>query len=65
MSSRRKAFEAFVYEETSMKVCELVGPNCIEYDRIHDGLCEDRGWRLVLAKEWLRRRRPAANDAVI
>ena len=63
MRTQRQLFEAFVHDETSVKVCELVGPNCIEYDRIHDDLCEDRAWRLTLAKEWRKRRRPAANDA--
>lgn len=52
----KEIYEAFVYEETSIRVAELAGPNSHEYEQLHEQLMEDRQWRLQLAKE-LRRRR--------
>ena len=58
----RSLFEAFLYEETSIRVCEEMGPNAIDYDRRHDELMDDRGWRFSVHKEFRRRRRTSAND---
>ena len=59
---QKHLFEAFLYEETSIRVCEEMGPNAIDYDRRHDQLMEDRDWRFAVHKEYRRRRRNAAND---
>lgn len=53
---RKQEFEAFVYDETSIRAAELCSPNSHEYEQLHEQLMEDRQWRLELARE-LRRRR--------
>lgn len=60
---QKHLFEAFLYEETSIRVCEEMGPNAIDFDRRHDALMEDRDWRFAVHKEFRRRRRNSANDA--
>lgn len=52
----KEIYEAFVYEETSIRAAELAGPNSHEYEQLHEQLMEDRQWRVQLARE-LRRRR--------
>jgi len=62
MTTQRERFEDFFHEQSSMKACEIVGPNSFEYESLMEHLAEDRAWRLVVAREWRRRLRPSAND---
>lgn len=42
-------FESFLYEETSIRVAEEVGPNAFDYDMLHDRYMDDDEWR---ARMW-------------
>jgi hypothetical protein len=55
-------FEAFLYDATSIRVAEEIGPNSFDYDTLHDRYMEDRDWRFKVAMEFRKRRKKAAND---
>ena len=37
-------FEDFLFEETSIRVAEEMGPNALDADRRHDQLMDDEMW---------------------
>lgn len=45
-------FDSYLYEETSIRVAEEVGPNAIEYDMLHDRYMDDPEWRATCWATW-------------
>jgi hypothetical protein len=57
-------FEAFLWEETSIRVSEEIGSNSPDWDRYHDKLMEDDVWISQVKANWIwRQDKPAQNDA--
>ena len=57
-------FEAFLWDETSIRVSEEIGPNSPDWDRYHDKLMEDDVWIGQVKAVWIwRQGKPAQNDA--
>ena len=57
-------FEDFLWNETSIRVSEEMGPNAIDYDRRHDELMDDEVWIGQVKAHWIwQQNQPAQNDA--
>jgi hypothetical protein len=57
-------FTAFLYEETSIRVAEEIGPNSVEYAYRFEALFNDEHWVSQVRAAWLwKQGKPAENDA--
>ena len=57
-------WEDFLWEETSIRVSEEMGPNAADYDRRHDELMDDEHWISQVRAAWVwKQGKPAQNDA--
>lgn len=56
-------FEDFLFEESSIRASEEMGPNAIDYDRRCDELMDDEHWCSQVRAAWIwQQGQPAAND---
>lgn len=46
-------FEDFLYNETTIRVAEEVGPNSLEWDELHERYLQDDTWRQAVYPLWL------------